>query len=298
MAETTGAIMSRDEVLELVRSQLAEILEIDVSDDQRVLLVRRRPQRRLAGADRARRGARGGAQRTGGGLPHRGRGPRGPAHRARRRRLRDREGRGGLTSPSRRAAGPRPGSCSASARPSIRVEDDLLRQALSHRSYCSESGGLPSNERLEFLGDAVLGLVVTEHLYRAFPSLPEGDLARLRPRSSAPRRWRRSRAQLGVGEAVLLGKGEEASGGRTKESILADCLEAIIGAVYLSAGLEAATRLVVDRLAGQIAGLAAEGRLGDPKNQLQELAARSASTCRPTRCATGARTTPRSSSPR
>ena len=155
-----------------------------------------------------------------------------------------------------------------------RVEDDLLRQALSHRSYCSEFGGLPSNERLELLGDAVLGLVVTEHLYRAFPSLPEGDLARLRASVVSTQALAPVAEALGVGEAVLLGKGEEASGGRTKESILADCLEAIIGAVYLSLGLEAATRLVVDRLAGQIAGLAAEGRLGDPKNQLQELAAR------------------------
>jgi ribonuclease III len=153
------------------------------------------------------------------------------------------------------------------------VEDGLLHQALSHRSYCSESGGLPSNERLELLGDAVLGLVVTDHLYRAFPSLPEGDLARLRASVVSTQALAPVASDLGVGEAVLLGKGEETSGGRSKESILADCLEAIIGAVYLSGGLEAATRFVVDRLAAPIAGLAAEGRLGDPKNQLQELAA-------------------------
>jgi ribonuclease-3 len=150
----------------------------------------------------------------------------------------------------------------------------LLRQALSHRSYCSESGGLPSNERLELLGDAVLGLVVTDHLYREFPDLPEGDLARLRASVVSTQALAPVAAELGVGEAVLLGKGEEASGGRAKESILADCLEAIIGAVYLSLGLEAATRLVVGRLAAPIAGIVADGRLGDPKNRLQELTAR------------------------
>jgi ribonuclease III len=149
-----------------------------------------------------------------------------------------------------------------------------LRQALSHRSYCSEWGGLPSNERLELLGDAVLGLVVTDHLYRAFPDLPEGDLARLRASVVSTEALAPVATELGVGEAVLLGKGEEASGGRIKESILADCLEAIIAAVYLSLGLAAATAFVVHLLEGPIADIAAEGRLGDPKNQLQELAAR------------------------
>jgi len=153
------------------------------------------------------------------------------------------------------------------------VDDDLLHQALSHRSYCSESGGLPSNERLELLGDAVLGLVVADHLYRAFPDLPEGDLARLRASVVSTQALAPVAAELGVGEAVLLGKGEESSGGRSKDSILADCLEAIIAAVYLSLGLPAATAFVVNLLEGSI-GLAAEGRLGDPKNQLQELAAR------------------------
>jgi ribonuclease-3 len=149
-----------------------------------------------------------------------------------------------------------------------------LHQALSHRSYCAESGGLPSNERLELLGDAVLGLVVTDHLYRAFPDLPEGDLARLRASVVSTQALAPVATELGVGEAVLLGKGEEGSGGRTKESILADCLEAIIAAVYLSLGLTPTTGFVVDLLEGPIAEVAAEGRLGDPKNQLQELTAR------------------------
>ncbi len=150
----------------------------------------------------------------------------------------------------------------------------MLRQALSHRSYCSEWGGLPSNERLELLGDAVLGLVVADHLYRSYPELPEGDLARLRASVVSTEALAPIATGLGVGDAVLLGKGEEASGGRAKESILADCLEAIIAAVYLSLGLSAATSFVVDLLEGPIAAIAAEGKLGDPKNRLQELASR------------------------
>jgi ribonuclease-3 len=153
------------------------------------------------------------------------------------------------------------------------VSDDMLRQALSHRSYCSEWGGLPSNERLELLGDAVLGLVVADHLYRSYPDLPEGDLARLRASVVSTQALAPVAAEIGVGEAVLLGKGEEASGGRAKDSILADCLEAIIAAVYLSLGLSGATAFVVNLLEDPIAGIAAGGRLGDPKNRLQELAA-------------------------
>ncbi len=120
----------------------------------------------------------------------------------------------------------------------------------------------------------MLGLVVTDHLYRAFPDLPEGDLARLRASVVSTEALAPIATALGVGDAVLLGKGEEASGGRTKESILADCLEAIIAAVYLSLGLAPTTGFVVDLLGGPIADIAAEGRLGDPKNQLQELAVR------------------------
>jgi len=147
-----------------------------------------------------------------------------------------------------------------------------LHQALSHRSYCAEWDGRPSNERLELLGDAVLGLVVADHLYRAFPDLTEGDLARLRASVVSTEALAPVAAELGVGEAVLLGKGEETSGGRAKDSILADCLEAIIAAVYLSLGLAGATHFVVGLLEDPIEVIA-EGRLGDPKNWLQELAA-------------------------
>jgi ribonuclease-3 len=154
------------------------------------------------------------------------------------------------------------------------VGEELLHQALSHRSYCSEWGGRPSNERLELLGDAVLGLVVADHLYRAYPDLPEGDLARLRASVVSTEALAPIADELGVGGAVLLGRGEETSGGRAKDSILADCLEAIIAAIYLTFDLSAATAFVVPLLEGPIAATAAEGRLGDPKNRLQELAAR------------------------
>ena len=151
----------------------------------------------------------------------------------------------------------------------------MLRQALSHRSYCSEWGGLPSNERLELLGDAVLSLVVCRApLPLATRICPKETWRAFGRRSSSTEALAPIATRLGVGEAVLLGKGEESSGGRAKESILADCLEAIIAAVYLSLGLSAATSFVVDLLEGPIAALAAEGRLGDPKNRLQELAAR------------------------
>ncbi|MHB1987149.1 MAG: ribonuclease III [Acidimicrobiales bacterium] len=154
------------------------------------------------------------------------------------------------------------------------VAPDLLRRALAHRSFCSEHPGQASNERLELLGDAVLGLVVTDHLYRAFPSLPEGDLARVRAVVVSTLGLAPIAAALGLGEALLLGRGEEASGGRSKDSILVDCLEAVIGAVYLSAGFAGAQGFVEAIVGGEIALVATEARLGDPKNQLQELSAR------------------------
>lgn len=153
------------------------------------------------------------------------------------------------------------------------VPPDRLRQALAHRSFCSESPAQPSNERLELLGDAVLGLVVTDHLYRSFPDLPEGDLARVRAAVVSTPALAPVARGLGLGPALLLGRGEEASGGRDKPSILADALEAVIGAVYLSAGYDGASAFVLGLLGQPIAEVAEVARLGDPKNQLQELAA-------------------------
>jgi ribonuclease-3 len=152
------------------------------------------------------------------------------------------------------------------------VPPELLRQALSHRSYCAETPTQPSNERLELLGDAVLGLVITDYLYASFPELPEGDLARVRAAVVSTLALAPVAEALGIGPALLLGKGEESSGGREKASILADCVEAVIGAVYLSAGLDGARMLVLDLLGAHVMEVAQFARLGDPKNRLQEIA--------------------------
>jgi ribonuclease-3 len=149
-----------------------------------------------------------------------------------------------------------------------------LRAALSHRSWCAENPGHPSNERLEFLGDAVLGLVVTDHLYRAYPELPEGELAKVRASVVSAAALADIATDLDLGAALLLGKGEDASGGREKPSILADALEAIFGALYLESGWDAAAALVLGLLGDRIAE-ASEGPGGqDYKTRLQELAAR------------------------
>ena len=149
-----------------------------------------------------------------------------------------------------------------------------MRLALAHRSYCAEQAVPESNERLEFLGDAVLGLVVTDLLYRSFADRSEGDLARIRAAVVSTEALAPIAEQLGVGSALLLGRGEEASGGRAKASLLADALEALIGAAYLDQGSDAVAKLV-DRLVGdQISVEAKRPALGDAKNRLQELAAR------------------------
>jgi ribonuclease III len=149
----------------------------------------------------------------------------------------------------------------------------LFHLALAHRSHVAESAAASSNERLEFLGDAVLGFVVTEHLYATRPALPEGDLARIRAAVVSTAALAPIAARLGVGEALLLGRGEAASGGRAKDSLLADALEALIGAAFLDGGIDVARRLVIELLAGPIDVEAAQRVLGDPKNRLQELVA-------------------------
>ena len=150
----------------------------------------------------------------------------------------------------------------------------VLEQALSHRSWCAEQGGAPSNERLEFLGDAVLGMVVAEHCYRRFPEMPEGELAKVRAAVVNARVLAEIAQELGIGEVIRLGRGEEASGGRTKPSILADALEAVIGALYLGAGWKAVDELILGFLEDRIARAAAEPDDFDQKGLLQELAVR------------------------
>ena len=121
-------------------------------------------------------------------------------------------------------------SAELEARLQIQLDPALLERALTHRSYAYENGGLPTNERLEFLGDAVLGLVVTDTLYRAHPELPEGQLAKLRSAVVNARALADVGRELDLGSHVRLGRGEETTGGRDKSSILADTVEALIGA--------------------------------------------------------------------
>ena len=150
----------------------------------------------------------------------------------------------------------------------------LLSRALAHRSWCSEVVGEESNERLEFLGDAVLGLVVTDHVYRTYPALPEGELAKVRASVVNSAVLAEVACELDLGPYLLLGKGEDASGGREKPSILADATEAIIGAVYLDGGWAAASDLVLSLLGDRIAEAAMGPGGQDYKTRLQELVAR------------------------
>ena len=178
-----------------------------------------------------------------------------------------------------------PGGDSASRRPVDRlsahlfevvdetIDESLLLRALTHRSYAYENGGLPNNERLEFLGDSVLGLVVTDSLYAAHPDLAEGRLAKLRAAVVNMRALADVARTLGLGEDVFLGRGEETTGGRDKASILADTMEAVIGTVYLSAGLTAATTFVHHLLDPLMKSSASLGAGLDWKTSLQELTA-------------------------
>ena len=153
------------------------------------------------------------------------------------------------------------------------TDPDLLALALTHRSWCAEHAGHESNERLEFLGDAVLGLVVTAHVFDRFGELAEGELSSVRASVVNAAAMAEVAGEVGLGEQLRLGKGENASGGRTKLSILSDAMEAVIGAVFLDQGWPAAQQLVL-RLLGDRIDIAADGPGGlDFKTQLQELVA-------------------------
>lgn len=145
--------------------------------------------------------------------------------------------------------------------------------ALTHRSWCAEHPGDESNERLEFLGDAVLGVVVTEHLFSAFPDLPEGQLAKARAAVVSSTTLAEVGRELGVGLDLRLGKGEDASGGREKASIVADAVEAVLGAMYLDGGVEPVRRLVLEQLSQRIDQAAERPGDKDYKTRLQEVAA-------------------------
>lgn len=153
-------------------------------------------------------------------------------------------------------------------------DSELLALALTHRSWCAEHAGFVSNERLEFLGDAVLGMVVTDHAYRAYSEMPEGELAKLRAAVVNAAVLAEVAVELDLGSALRLGKGENASGGRSKQSILADAMEAVIGALYLDGGYRSARDLVLRLLEERIVEASSGPGGQDYKTQLQELAAR------------------------
>lgn len=173
-----------------------------------------------------------------------------------------------------RAAADTPSYDELAAKLGVSLDTALLERALTHRSYAYENGGLPTNERLEFLGDAVLGLVITDTLFRSHPDLTEGQLAKLRAAVVNMRALAGVARDLGLGRFLRLGRGEEATGGRDKSSILGDAVEAVIGAVYLACGFSVAADLI-HRLFDPL--LERSARLGaglDWKTSLQELTAR------------------------
>jgi ribonuclease-3 len=149
----------------------------------------------------------------------------------------------------------------------------LLDMALTHRSFAYEQGKAETNERLEFLGDAVLGIIVTDALYAEYPRLPEGDLAKMRAALVNMTVLADVAREIGLGDAVLLGRGEAMTGGRSKPSILADTLEAVFGAIYLDRGIRTAGKVVLDLFLPRIRGQVEGGTVQDYKTSLQELAA-------------------------
>lgn len=147
----------------------------------------------------------------------------------------------------------------------------LLLTALSHSSYANENknAGLMSNERLEFLGDSVLGQVVSSHLYLSYPKMPEGNMTRLRAELVCEQSLFTVAKTLDLGKHIRLGKGEEHTGGRERESILADAVEAIIAAMYLDGGLAVAKRLIDEHILSKLNGMEIHS-ISDYKTALQE----------------------------
>ena len=156
----------------------------------------------------------------------------------------------------------------------VDIDAELLELALTHRSYAYEHGGIPHNERLEFLGDSVLGQAVTVMLFTTHPELDEGQLAKRRASVVSTVALAEVARGIDLGSHLLLGRGEEQTGGRDKDSILADTMEAVIGATYLSAGPDAATALVLRLTKPLLADPERYGAAMDPKTSLQELAAK------------------------
>lgn len=155
----------------------------------------------------------------------------------------------------------------------VEVSEELLDLALTHRSFAYEHGGAPDNERLEFLGDSVLGIVVTDELYRRFPDLAEGQLAKIRAAVVNARALAEVARELDLGSYLLLGRGEISTGGHDKSSILADSTEAVIGAIYLSSGIDGAAEFIHRIFDPMIIASADLGAGLDWKTSLQEVCA-------------------------
>ncbi|RSM86411.1 ribonuclease III [Kibdelosporangium aridum] len=156
----------------------------------------------------------------------------------------------------------------------VPLSSELLTRALTHRSYTEETGEHLSNDRLEFLGDAMLGAVVTDHLYRTNPDVSERGLAKLRAgvvNMNALAEVARGLGTDGLGPHLLMGEHEEASGGRDKSSVLADALEALVGAVYVEHGIDATSAVVHRLFDPRMAEVSAGGGLVDWKTRLYEL---------------------------
>ena len=156
----------------------------------------------------------------------------------------------------------------------LEIGPELLELALTHRSFSYENGGVAHNERLEFLGDSILGQAVTVMLYNDYPFLEEGELAKRRAALVSTVALAEVARSIGLGKFVRLGRGEELTGGRDKSSILADSVEAVIGAAYISRGADAATALVLRLILPLLDNPERFGAAMDPKTSLQELAAR------------------------
>lgn len=153
------------------------------------------------------------------------------------------------------------------------VPEELLELAFTHSSYAREQGlgDLANNQRLEYLGDAVLDLVFAAHLYEAYPHLPEGDLTRLKAAVVRKSALAAIARQLKLGRYILLGRGEETTGGRRKASLLADVVEAMIGAIFLASGFERAREFVLEHFSSMLEDVEARDTLCDHKSSLQEI---------------------------
>lgn len=153
----------------------------------------------------------------------------------------------------------------------IEIDPDMLVLALTHRSFSHEMGYIPHNERLEFLGDAVLQLIVTERLYKDYPDHSEGDLAKMRSATVSQPALASVAKEIDLGSYILLGRGENLTGGRHKDSILCDTVEAMIGATYLCHGMEPTRKVVEDLLSNLLDHVLERGAGVDWKTTLQEL---------------------------